>query len=822
MNNQYLKLLLPHLISVVALVLFALIYFSPAAFDGKVLQQSDTLQADALQSERIAYAKKEGRDILWTNSMFAGMPIYQGVTGETYNIPTKILQNVMFLGDVTNGSYTFPLLFTCLFCAYLMFVMLGVNWKYALAGSLLFGVSSTHIILIEAGHTNKVMALAYLAPLLGSILMVFRGRYLLGGALVAVFASLEFGANHIQITYYFLLLLAILGIVKFIQALKEGEMAHFAKAAATLVVTIGLGFLTVLPQVWTQYDYAAETIRGKSDLVSAETGTKKEGLTKDYAFSWSIGKLESFSFLMPNFMGSDSGEYFARDPESESLKALRSMGNNPQVNNLAQATTKYWGDQPFTSGAVYYGAVILLLFFLGVFLLKTSLRNWILASMAVIAVIGWGKNFAVVNYFLFDYFPFFNKFRSVGMVFGIGHLLLVALGILGLKAFLNPETDAEKRKKSLLYAAATVGGLCVLALLYSFMGTLAGPNDDQIAKSAPQLLGAIRADRAGLIQGDAFRSLFFVLAAAGVLFASLRMSFNPMITIALVTLLGLADMIGVDKRYLSNDDFVTQTRSKQNTAPRPVDTQIMQDKDLSYRVLDLSRGGNPFANGFASFYHKSIGGYYAAKLMIFQEVVDRYMSKGGATFQQILNMLNTRYIIQGSEEKGAQPQAARNPDALGNAWFVKNYTIVENANAEMDSLENLQPLQTAIIQKKFAENLNGLNIKYDSANSIKLTNYVPDFMTYETKAATEQLAVFSEIYYPEAKGWHAYIDGNRVAGVLKADYLLRALRVPAGDHKLEMRFEPSAYSTGNALARVGSALVMLLLLGALYWTFKKK
>ena len=822
MKNQYWKQFLPHLLVALGLAVFALVYFAPAAFDGKTLQQSDTIQANALQSERIAYMKKENRDILWTNSMFAGMPIYQGLSGETYNFPNKILTNVIYLGDVSAGSYTYPLLFAALLCAYLLFVMLGVDWKFALAGSLLLGVSSTNMLLIEAGHTNKVMAMVLLAPLLGSALLIFNRKYLLGGALAAIFAGAEFGANHIQISYYFILLLAILGIFKLVEAVRHNEILHFAKAASTLAVALGLGFLTVLPQVWTQYDFAAETIRGKSELTSAETGeAKKDGLTKDYAFGWSMGKMETFGFLMPNFMGSDSGEYFARDPESESLKVLRAMGNNPKANELAQATTKYWGDQPFTSGAAYYGAVILLLFMLGAFLVKNSIKWWAVTGIIFIIVIGWGKNFAPLNFLLFDYFPFFNKFRAVTMIYGLGHLLLVLLGIMGLREFLNKEIELADRKKALLYATGSVGGLCLFALLYSVVGTLEGANDSQLAQAAPQLLGAIRADRASLMQADALRSLLFVLAGAGLLWASLKMNFNEIVTISLVTFLGVADMVSVNKRYLTNEDFVMETRAKQATAPRAVDSQIMEDKDLSYRVIDFSRGGNPFANGLPSFFHKSVGGYYAAKLMIFQELVEKYMSKGGPALQNVLNMLNTRYIIQGGEERGTPPQAALNPDALGNAWFVKEFQLVENANAEMDSLERLAPRDKAIIQKRFSEYVTGLNIQFDSSNTIKLTKYIPDEMTYELKTKSEQLAVFSEIYYPEAKGWHAYLDGNRIKGVMKADYVLRALRVPSGNHTLVMRFEPPAYYTGTAAARVGSLLVMLLLLGSLFQIFKK-
>ncbi len=817
--NQYLKKwLVPHLIAFVVLLAFALLYFSPASIDGKTLGQSDVLQAGGSQAELKYYTQKEGREILWTNGMFSGMPTFQvwGGGGNSYNyIPSFIYSKVFLLGKSVSNPYA--LFFAALLGFYFLLTTLKIDWRLAILGSILYGLSTTHMILIEAGHVNKMLTLAFLAPTLAGIIMTFRGQYLLGGAITALFTCCQFMANHVQITYYFFMLVALLGLAYMVQAIRTGEMVNFAKSAVVAALAVLIGVMPNVTKMWTTYEYGQESIRGKTEI-TGQKDKAADGLTKEYAFGWSMGKMESFSLLVPNFMGATDSEAFAQDQDSKTFKALMAMGKPEQAQQLAQATTHYWGAQPFTSGAPYYGIVLFLLFCLGIALLDNVYRWWGIAALTTTLVISWGSNFEALNFFLFDHFPFFNKFRSVNMATGLGHVVLVMIGMMGLQKYFSNETTKEQRQKALYTAVGVTGGLLVVVLLYGIMSDYMSVRDENLAQF-PNLLSAIREDRASLLMSDAYRSLFYCILAGGVLFMANRVRISPYLSLALLGVIALIDLIGVDKRYLANDSFVFARQSAAVAEPRAVDKLVLQDKDPNFRVLDISRG-NPYSNAITSYFFKSLGGYHAAKMGIYQDIIEKYLSNP-QQYPGVINMLNTKYFIVGNNKK--EPQAIPNPEANGNAWFAKSYFSVPTANAELDTLGGVNTKSTVVLQQKFADKLNGLTIQYDSTNTVKLTNYIPDHLTYEYKAKTEQLMVFSEIYYPEAKGMHAYIDGVRVKdGVLKANYVLRALRVPAGDHKVEFKFEPDSYFTGQTIGRVGSILLLLLLGAGFYFSFKNK
>ena len=822
--NRISKLFGPHLIATLIMVLFAIIYFLPA-FQGKTLGQSDVIQAGGSQVEIKKFTASEGREMLWTNGMFAGMPTFQiySTPGNNYNIIADTMyRSLMMFQSVSNPL---GLLFAAMMGMYLLLLSLRVDWRISVAGAILYSLSTTHMILIEAGHVNKVVALALLPPTLAGILMIFRGNYLKGAALTALFVCMQLIANHIQITYYFFILVAIYGIFALVDAIRKGAISQYLKAVAFTAIAVTIGVLPNASKLWTTLDYSSECIRGTSELKATDGTTEKpaEGLTKDYAFGqWSFSKMESFTLLVPNFLGGDASQNFAVTEDGQLTKSdyriIASVKDRDVQQSLVEAASHYWGEQSFVSGAWYYGAVMIFFFFLGFYTQKNIIRWWSLAAIALILMISWGKNFAGLNFFLFDHFPMFNKFRDPKMIISLGHIFMVAFGCMGLQQFFGKELSKEEKNRSLILALSTVGGLVIIALLYGMTASLVGPNDAALEADYPDFFRVLRGDRADLLKSDAYRSLIYILAAAGLLWASLKYGINKMAVCCAVLTLAFSDLVGVDKRYLSNDEFRENAAVKAAVSPRPVDKQIMDDKELSFRVIDFSRGGNPFADARPSYFHKSVGGYHAAKLMIFQDVVDRYLLNPNESMH-IYGMLNTKYIITPGQSN--QPQAMQIPEQCGNAWFVKSFKTVGDANEEMDSLKNLKPKEQAVLQEKFAAGIKDFQIQYDSTNSIKLEKYIPDHMTYSYKAKTDQLAVFSEVYYPEKKGWKVYIDGKPVDGALmKANYLLRAVKVPQGDHTLEMKFEPTSYYTGLNIARIGSLLLALLFFGAIYLYFR--
>lgn len=814
MDQTILKKLLPHLLSILVLLVFAVGYFAPSAFEGKVLQQGDVMQAEGMSAEIIKYQNEKNRDILWTNSAFSGMPTYQIWMGnpKELNFAGQFVYKASLLfGNITAAH---SLLFAGFLGFYILLITLGLNWKYSLAGALLYGLNTSHMLWLEAGHVNKVLALTYLAPILAGVWLIFKRKYLAGTALTALFVSVEIYSNHLQITYYFYLLLGLLLLFYAVISIREKQIKHLLISVACIGLATLIGVATNLTVLWTTYEYSQETIRGKSELTTKAAMDKGTGLTKEYAYNWSMSKMETFSLLAPDYLGGSSSESFVQDQNSNTLKTLRSMqGVDP--NQLVRYTTKYWGEQPFVGGSWYYGAALIFLFILGMFIVQNKLKYWVITSLGIILAIGWGKNFAAFNYFLFDHLPLFNKFRDPKMIYSIGHIFLVLMAILGLCSFLDENTSADRKKKSLYYALGTSLGICLLAWALAGTTGYQGPHDDDIAKY-PALLDAIREDRAAYLKSDMLRSIFYIILTGALLFVGLRSKKSANWLLPVIVLVALFDVVQVDKRYLSNDLFKTKSNRKQDIQPSEADKQILQDKDPNYRVLDLSRG-NPFQSAYASNFHKSIGGYHAASLLRYRELTDKYeLTKT----PRILNMLNTKYIIAG--QSGPQ-QVYPNPEAYGNAWFVKSFEIVPDANAELDSIGSLDPKEKAVIQKAYAKNyLDGFTIQADSTNTISLTSYDPEILTYKYSAKTDQLAVFSEIYYPESKGWHVYVDGKRYDGLMKADYVLRAVKVPAGDHSLEMRFEPDSFKNGLMIARIGSVSLLILLLVSLFMIFRKK
>lgn len=796
------KKFLPHILVVVGLLAIALAYMNPV-LQGKTLVQSDIVNFLGMSKEIADFREDAGEEPLWTNSMFGGMPAYQISTLYPNNWSKKL---VRFIAKSVPKPANF--LFLMLAGAYFMFLMMGVGWRYALAGAIGFAFASYTVIIIEAGHNSKAHAMAYMAPVLGSILLTYRGKIWLGSALLALFLSLQIATNHLQITYYLLLTVLILGVVKLIDAVKQNELPQFAKATGLMVIAALLAVGPNFGALWTTADYGSETMRGKSELSAKQ---ESSGLDKSYAMRWSYGVGETFTLLIPDFMGGSSMNSFLADEESATYQAF--VSNRPtsqeeaqQMQQLQQMTTSYWGAQPFTSGPVYLGAIICFLAFLALLVMKTNDRWWLLGAFILSIVLSWGENFAAFSDLFFNYFPGYNKFRAVSMTLVIAQLVLPVLAVLGLKAFFDSENKRELQKP-LMIAAGTIGGLCLLfGLMPSvFLDFMTSQDSNLIGTRFEWLLDALQEDRAGLVKSDALRSLVFVLLAAALLFAVQLDKLKGGVAALLIAALVLADLWTVDQRYLTEDDFVRKSKAKNVISPTAADKQILADKDPNFRVINLA--ANTFNDSKTSYFHKSIGGYHGAKLKRYQELIDSCISR---TNLAVLNMLNTKYFI--TPDNSGQPSVRRNPLALGNAWFVDEFKLVDNADQELNFLtkDDFNPEKVAVIDKRFEERLSGFQTVKDSTASIYLVEYKPNYLKYESETSKDQLAVFSEIYF--ANGWNGYVDDELIPH-WRANYVLRSMIIPAGEHAIEFKFEPEIYYTGETISLAGSILLILFVIG---------
>jgi hypothetical protein len=800
--------LVPHLIAYFILLLVAFIRFSPAVFEGKSLQQSDNLQALGMQAEMRKVKEQTGDYPLWTNGPFAGMPSYQ-ILYASSNLMQYVAKTFQ-LGNSMAPPHTSILLMMA--GMYLLLIVLGVDWRIAIASGIGFGLAANHLGLLEAGHSTKIIASAYMAPILAGLILTFRGKFWLGSGLTALFTALQLYANHVQITYYFFLSLLVFGIVFLVDAVKNRTLPNFLKAAVFAVIAVAIAVPTNAGRLMTTQEYASETIRGKSELAQKEASSGSdasgEGLSKEYAFQWSYGKLETFNLLIPNFAGGSSSKSFASDPNSATIAALRQMKSAEEATSLAQQTSHYWGAQPFTGGGVYMGIVFVLLFMLGAVLVKSPIRWYIIAFVLLTIPMAWGKNFAGFNYFLFDNFPLYNKFRDPKTVFSVSNMLIVLLGALGLQAFFDKNLDESRRKSALYIAGGITGGLLLLALLLSF--TLDYQKEGENFPAA--VAAALAKDRAGLLQADALRSMVFAGLGFAALLLAYRKILKPALAVLVVGLFAVLDVWLVGTRFIDSGSYISSSEKQRLIAPSAADEQIQKDPDPYYRVADFRRS-SPFSNAFTGFHHKSMGGYHAAKLMRYQEMVERYLNDPQKN-QHLYGMLNAKYFI------GQNDQVIPNPKALGNAWFVKSYETVSDGDAEIAALANLDPKEKAVIQQKYAAGLQGFNIQFDSAATIRLTRYHPDTLTYQYTAASDQLAVFSEMYYPPSKGWGLYIDGQKTDDFIKANFTLRAAKLPAGQHELKMVFSPNTYHSGETVSLIASTLVLALAGWGIFWFTK--
>ncbi len=813
----------PHLLAIIALALLTISYVSPV-LEGKKLNQYDDVQAKAASREVVQFHDQTGEWSGWTNSMFGGMPAYLIGTDYPTSIPTKIGQTINTLLPAP-ANY----IFIGLISAYILFLVLGAGIWLSVFGAIAFAFASFNLVSLEAGHVSKILAISYAPGVLAGVILAFRKNWLSGAALTALFLSLELYANHVQITYYLGVAILVLVIIESVRLFKEGKAKQVVLILSGLVFAAALALGSHSTRLWNAYDYTKETIRGKPEL-SVSNGVaitpKQTGLDKEYAFSYSYSFGELFTLLVPNaYGGSSSG---ALDADSETYKVLTGRGVDAATSlNVIKSLPLYWGDQPIVGGPIYAGAIVFFLFVLGLLIIKGPLRGWVLGMFILYLTWAMGKHFSTINFLFFDYFPMFNKFRAVTMVLALAQLLMVLLGVLALKKIIKKEISWANLQKPFLIALGITGGLC---LLFSIMPTLffdfRSVNDAQVMASfeqstqdkafAQQLVDAIVKDRIGMMKSDAFRSLIFILLSAALIWFWMKDKMKPVIMYASFILLMIFDMFGIDKRYLNNDDFISSYAAETSLAPSPADQQILQDTDPNYRVLDLST--SPFQSAAASYFHKSLGGYHGAKMRRYQELFERQIAKQNAN-PDILNMLNTKYIISVDQQGNRVVQP--NNDAFGNAWFVNSYEIVANADAEMAALDSLRPREKAVIDQRFADKLNGLTLKPDSTAQIKLTSYKPNELIYESNSSQEGLAIFSEIYYNVRDEWKVTID-DKPTDMLRADYVLRAARIPAGKHIIKFHFDPVSVAVGSKIDLISSILLLALIAGAIFVNAKKE
>ncbi len=814
MNNWFKKNSI-HFGMVAIFIVICFIYFTPA-FQGKVLFQSDVQQAQSGQSEIMKYKAIDGKAPLWTNSMFGGMPSYQIWVQYPSNITSYVISFTKWI-----MPHPADALLLYLLGAYLLFCVLGFNAWLAALGAIAFAFSPYNFIIIEAGHTNKALAIAFFAPIIAAIILTFRRKYILGSILTAIFLALEIRSNHIQMTYYlFLALLLFLGFEAF-QAYKQKSIKAFGKSVSYLAAGVFLAVALNASMLWTTYEYGQLSNRGKSNLTINKV-EPENGLDKDYAYAWSQGIGECITFIIPNAYGGASAPTL--DGKSAVAKTLIAKGvDENQATGFAQQMPSYWGEKSFTSGPWYFGAFIIFLFVYGLFIVKGSMKWWLLSATLLSVFLSFGKNFSLLSDVFFNYFPLYNKFRAVESTLVIASLCVPILASLAIYEASKKEIDTKWLLKKLTYTAYIfLGFLLLLLALPTLFFTFKTSTHQDFIKMLTQGIGgdenfaneiakALVEDRISLFRTDVIRSIIIMTIGASLVWAFITKKIKYTLAFILMAVLITIDMWMVDKRYLNDKSFVAKSEVEQQRQPREVETFILQDQDPDFRVFDLSV--SPFSNANASYFFKNVGGYHAAKLKRFNEVIDKQFN--GSINQDVLDMLNTKYFItQGTDGQSANVQ--RNGTACGNAWFVSSVKFAKDNDEEMQGISSFNPKTEAIVNQEFEKTISK-NVGVPSNGMIKLTSYRPDNLKYEYSTDKNAVAVFSEIWYP--KGWKILIDGAEKS-YFRANYILRAAELPAGNHTIEWKFEPNSYFFGEKISLFASIILVLALCYLLFLEVK--
>ena len=795
--------------SVVAILIFSLasiIYFHPI-LKGYKLNQSDITQFRGMVKDINDFRSEENREPYWTGASFSGMPAYQISAYYPNDFVRNLDRLLRFLPRPADYTFLYFLSF------FVLMMALKVNWRLAILGSLAFGFSTYLIIIFGAGHNAKAHAIAYMPLVVAGFLWVFQRKFILGFIVTGLAMALEIYTNHIQMTYYLGLCLLILGIVEFVNAIKEKVVPLFIKQVAIIIAAVALGVGANAPRLMALKEYADHSTRGKSELTINLDGSNKEitnGLDKTYITQYSYAKLETFNLFIPRFMGGGTIEKLGED--SNFYQFIEEKAGKKAAADYSEQVLTYWGDQPIVEAPAYIGAVIFLLFFLGIFLVKGRLKQWLVAATVFSIVLSWGRNFEVVTNFFIDYVPLYNKFRAVSSIQVIAELCVPILGVLGLKAFFSAEMSTEEKYQGLKKAVLAFGALIIAGFALAHMfGTFEGLRDAQQYSEIPGFLDAVIADRKAMLFSDTIRSLVLVLISGTALWLFLKDKVKPVIVIVGLTLLILFDLISVNKKYVNADDFKTARKIKKPFTKSDADKIILQDKS-HYRVANFAV--DLMNDGSTSYFHNSIGGYHAAKLGRYQELFDFQIAKNNI---QVFNMLNTKYFIVPDAE--GNPKAQQNTEANGNVWFVDNLIPVKNANEEIQALDSLSTKEEAVILEKDYQKMDiQFPMQQDTIAKIALVDYKVTSLTYNSKTETAQFAVFSEIFYKE--GWNAYIDGELIPHY-RVNYILRGMKIPAGNHKIEFKFEPKVIQQGETVSLISYALLLLISVGWFFYDKKK-
>ncbi len=832
MNKESLKKLMPYGVAVILFFIISFAYF-PDVIQGKKLNQHDKKTWKGGVKEIVDYEEETDEHSLWTNSMFGGMPTYLITNYAPNNITKYIYKIIDFNHKLRPASFIFLLMLGF----FISLIFFGVDPWLSIVGATAYAFSTYFVIIIEAGHITKTLALAFMPPIIAGVHYAYTKKMFVGAVVVTLFLSLQLVVNHLQITFYTLLVILIYLIFKIVETIQNKTYASFTKSSSLLLVGGIIAILTNFSQLITTYDYGKDSIRGKSEL-SIDKENKTSGLDKDYATAWSYGKTETLNLLIPNLTGGGSGSGLPED--SEMFKELKKLGaRNPA--QIVKHMPTYWGPQPFTSGPVYIGALMVFLFIFGMFIVKGNLKWWLFTVTIFSILLAWGKNFMFLTDLFLDYFPFYNKFRTVSMILIIAEFTIPLLGILAIKNIIEKTVEKVEIIRALKWSVGILAGLILILLINPGILSFENGNEKQVFMSmfglqegaqAQQILDtfipALKTDRASMFRADAFRSLTFVLIGALFIWLYTKKLIKLNIFISLLALAIIIDLWAVDKRFLNSEDFQSARYEQEPFKASETDKFILKDSELNFRVLNLTV--STFNDAGTSYFHKSIGGYHGAKMRRYQELIDykintemqmliAALNTSNNELQihsaliglSVLNMLNTKYVIV---DPNMMPMM--NKFRLGNAWFVEEIKEVENADDEIKAMLNFNPERTAIVDKRFKEQF--FEFKKDPSAMIELTDYKPNLLTYQTNTKIEQLAVFSEIYY--GKGWNAYIDNKKVPH-MRVNYVLRAMKVPAGKHKIEFKFEPQIWAAGNKISFVGSILFILFILGGIVFEVRK-
>jgi hypothetical protein len=836
MKNFNFKKILPHLIAVAIFFIVAVIYCKPA-LQGKVVAQSDIQGWRGMAQQSFEFKDKYGHFPLWTNSMFSGMPAYQIALDPRTKISVGYLTSVLTLGLPIPISFFF---LACI-CFYFLCVVAGANPWASILGGLAYAYSTFDPIIISVGHNTQMFSIGYAPAVLAGLLLLFQRKYLVGFTITALFSFFLIEQNHVQIVYYTLIIAIIMTIAFFIKSYREKQLVVAVKSAAFGLLAGIIGLACCAVSMMPTYEYAKESMRGgKSELTSDIQGNKtKGGLNKDYAFQYSLGFGETFTFIVPGLYGggnSGSDEYTT---SSKFVEKFSELGLPEDQALQIEDHYSYWGPQQGTSGPVYLGAIICMLFIFGVIYLKSWYKWWLIAASVLGVLLAWGSNFQTFNYFLFDYLPFYSKFRAPTMALVIPQLCFPLMAVLALTKFISSEIDIEETWKKLKTTAIISGVILVLLAGFYMTASFTGPNDKSIREqfksmmhvpqgqqASPQLeqqadqtsrslISALQSDRKSLMGSDLLRSFILIAIAVFLMAMYLKKKVSAQILVGALIVLSAYDLLGIALRYLNSEKFVEPEDFESVFIPSPAVAQILKDPDhANFRVFNTTV--DAFNDATTAYNLNTIGGYHPAKLDLYNDIITRQLSKGN---MQVFDMLNTKYFIVQNPQTG-KPEAQLNPNAFGNCWLVKGIKFVENADQEMAALDNTDLKDTAVVENKFKAQIPA-QPKYDSVGYIKLVENKNDVIDYKFSAPSPQFAVFSEVYYP--KGWNVFIDGTK-ANYVKTDYVLRGMYVPAGNHNIEFRFEPKSFYTGRLISIISNILVALLIIATIvyYATRKKK